>query len=108
MLLIAQTVAEMPMVSRKVLRALIEPYGKPYCFTKAIFQKAQIPNARLHFSPNWTATKKPDIQRRGERFKLGLEKAMAKHGGKKVSATKIGRDVRSMRISIMNLTTVLS
>ena len=34
--LIAKTIAEMPMASNKVLRQILEPFGKQYCFTEAI------------------------------------------------------------------------
>ncbi len=38
--LIATTIAEMPMVPNKLMRKILEPYGKPYCFTDNILQNA--------------------------------------------------------------------
>jgi hypothetical protein len=36
--LIAKTIAETPMALNKVLRQVLEPFGKEYCFTEAIIQ----------------------------------------------------------------------
>jgi hypothetical protein len=47
--LIAPNISKMPMVLNKVLRAPLEPYGKPYCFTEVIFQKAQTDTRQLMF-----------------------------------------------------------
>jgi hypothetical protein len=45
--LIASTIAETPLVSNKVLCQILEPYGKPYCFTDAVLQKARVTARRL-------------------------------------------------------------
>jgi hypothetical protein len=37
--LIATTIAKTQMVLNKVLRKILEPYGKAYCFTDNIFAK---------------------------------------------------------------------
>jgi len=47
--LIASTIAETPLVSNKVLCQILEPYGKPYCFTDAVLQKARVTARRLIF-----------------------------------------------------------
>ncbi len=47
--LIATTIAEMPMVSNKVLRNILEPYGKAYCFTENILQNSQTKARKLIF-----------------------------------------------------------
>jgi len=47
--LIAKTIAEMPMASNKVLRQIIEPFGKQYCFTEAIIQGAREEARQLIF-----------------------------------------------------------
>ena len=39
--LIAQTIAETPVASNKVLRQILEPYGRGYCFTDSIIQSAR-------------------------------------------------------------------
>ena len=38
--LIANTIAETPMVPNKLMRKILEPYGKAYCFTDNILQNA--------------------------------------------------------------------
>ncbi len=45
--LIAKTIADTPMTSNKVLRQILEPYGKPYCFTDGIIQGARTETRRL-------------------------------------------------------------
>ena len=47
--IIAKTIAEMPMASNKVLWHVLEPFGKPYCFTEAIIQSARTEACKLFF-----------------------------------------------------------
>ncbi len=47
--LIATTIAETPMVSNKVLRNILEPYGKAYCFTENILQNSRTKARKLIF-----------------------------------------------------------
>jgi hypothetical protein len=47
--LIATTIAETPMVSNKVLRNIIKPYRKAYCFTENILQNSQTEAHKLIF-----------------------------------------------------------
>jgi len=47
--LIAKMIAETPMASNKVLRQILEPYGKPYCFTEGIIQGARTEARKLIF-----------------------------------------------------------
>jgi hypothetical protein len=47
--LIATTIAEMPMASNKVLRTILEPYKKAYCFTDNILQSSQTKARKLIF-----------------------------------------------------------
>ncbi len=47
--LIAKTIAEMPMAPNKVLRQVLEPFGKQYCFTEAIIQGARTEARTLIF-----------------------------------------------------------
>ena len=47
--LIAKTIAETPMASNKVLRQVLEPFGRAYCFTDAIIQGARTEARRLIF-----------------------------------------------------------
>jgi hypothetical protein len=47
--LIVKTIAEMPMASNKVLRQILEPFGKQYCFTEAIIQGARKEACQLIF-----------------------------------------------------------
>ena len=48
-LLIVSTIADMTMTSNKVLCQILEPYGKPYCFTEAIIQGARTEARKLIF-----------------------------------------------------------
>ncbi len=48
--LIAKTIAEMPMASNTVLRQVLEPFGKQYCFMEAIIQGARSEACKLIFS----------------------------------------------------------
>ena len=47
--LIAKTIVETPMASNKVLRQVLEPFGKQYCFTEAIIQGARSEARKLIF-----------------------------------------------------------
>ena len=47
--IIAKTIAETPMASSKVLRQILEPYGKAYCSTDAIIQGARTEARKLIF-----------------------------------------------------------
>ncbi len=47
--LIATTIAETPMVSNNLLRKILQPYGKAYCFTDNILQNAQTKARKLIF-----------------------------------------------------------
>ena len=47
--LIASTIAETPMALNQVLWQILEPYGKPYCFTDAIIQGARTDTCTLIF-----------------------------------------------------------
>jgi hypothetical protein len=47
--LIATTIAKMPMVLNKVLRKILEPYGKAYCFTDNILQSSRTEARKLIF-----------------------------------------------------------
>ncbi len=47
--LIATTIAEMPMVLNKVLRNILEPYGKAYCFKENILQNSRTEARKLIF-----------------------------------------------------------
>jgi hypothetical protein len=47
--LIATSIAEMPMVPNKLMRKILEPYGKPYCFTDNILQNARTKARKLIF-----------------------------------------------------------
>jgi hypothetical protein len=47
--LIATTIAKTPMVSNKLIRKILEPYGKAYCFMDNILQNAQTKARKLIF-----------------------------------------------------------
>jgi len=47
--LIAKMIADTPMASNKVLRQILEPYGKFYCFTDGIIQGARTEAHKLIF-----------------------------------------------------------
>jgi hypothetical protein len=47
--LIATTIAKKPMVPNKLMRKILEPYGKAYCFTDNILQKARTEARKLIF-----------------------------------------------------------
>jgi hypothetical protein len=47
--LIATTIAKTPMVPNKLMRKIFEPYGKAYCFTDNILQKARTKARKLIF-----------------------------------------------------------
>ena len=52
-LLIVSTIADMTMTSYKVLCQILEPYGKPYCFTEAIDQGARTEARKLSGRECW-------------------------------------------------------
>jgi len=47
--LIARTIAMTPLASNKVLRQVLEPYGRDYCFTENIIQKARTDARKMIF-----------------------------------------------------------
>ena len=47
--LIATTIVEMPMVLNRLMRKILKPYGKPYCFTDNILQSARTEACKLIF-----------------------------------------------------------
>jgi hypothetical protein len=47
--LIATTIAETTMVPNKLMRKILKPYGKPYCFTDNILQNARTEACKLIF-----------------------------------------------------------
>ena len=47
--LIAKMIAETPLASNKVLRQILEPYGREYCFTDAIIQGVRTESQKLIF-----------------------------------------------------------
>ena len=47
--LVAKTITETKMASNKVLWQVLEPFGKPYCFTEAIIQSARTEACKLFF-----------------------------------------------------------
>jgi hypothetical protein len=47
--LIATTIAKTPMAPNKVLRKILKPYGKAYCFTDNILQSSQTKARKLIF-----------------------------------------------------------
>jgi hypothetical protein len=76
-LLIEKTIAETPMASNKVLRQILEPYGKPYCFTEAIIQGARTEARKLIFGnadENVCYTKfvKEDLEKAGHHDSLSF------------------------------------
>jgi hypothetical protein len=42
-------IADTPMASNKVLQQILEPYGKPYCFTDGIIEGARTETRKLIF-----------------------------------------------------------
>ena len=68
--LIACTIAETPMASNKVLWQILEPYGKPYCFTEAIIQGVRTDACTLIFGDadqnvGYAHFAKEDLQKAG-------------------------------------------
>ncbi len=47
--IIAKTIAETPMASNKVLRQILEPYSRAYCFMDALIQGARTEARKLIF-----------------------------------------------------------
>jgi hypothetical protein len=75
--LIASTSAEMPMASNKVLRQILESYGKPYCFTEAIIQGARTDAGKLIFdnadqNVGYAHFVKEDLQKAGHFVELSF------------------------------------
>ncbi len=64
-------------------------YTKANITIKSV-KEGQIPDFTLRLCPDWTAANKSGHPKRGDRYKLGLEKTMAKGkpGAKRGSATK--------------------
>ena len=75
--LIAKTIAETPMASNKVLRQILEPYGKPYCITKAILQVARSEARKLIFGNAddnvcYAEFVKEDLEKAGHRVSISF------------------------------------
>ncbi len=68
---------------------LLDVYAEANITIKSV-KEGQIPDFTLRLCPNWTGANKSGRPKKGERYKLGLEKAMAKGrpGAKRGSATK--------------------
>jgi hypothetical protein len=47
--LVAKTITETKMASNKVLRQVLKPFGKPYCFMEAIIQGVRMEARKLIF-----------------------------------------------------------
>ncbi len=76
-LLIASTIVETPMASNKVLWQVLEPYGKPYCFTEAIIQGARTEAHKLIFGDadknvGYAHFVKEDLQKAGHYVELSF------------------------------------
>jgi hypothetical protein len=68
--LIATTIAKMPMVTNKLLRMILEPFGKAYCFTDNILQNAQAEARKLIFgvpeeNVGYTTSIKDELEKLG-------------------------------------------
>ena len=75
--LIAKTIAEMPMASNKVLWQVLEPFGKPYCFTEAIIQGARMDARKLIFGDadknvGYVFCVKEDLEKAGHYVELSF------------------------------------
>jgi hypothetical protein len=75
--LIAKTIAETPMASNKVLRQLLEPFGRAYCFTDAIIQGARTEARRLIFGDaddnvTYAHFVKEDLEKAGHHVELSF------------------------------------
>jgi len=67
----------------------LDVYAEANITIKSV-KEGRIPDFTLRLCPDWKGGKKSGRPKKGERYKLGLEKAMAKGkpGAKRVSATK--------------------
>jgi len=75
--LIAKTIADTPMASNKVLRQVLEPFGRAYCFTEAIVQGARTEARRLIFGDadnnvTYTHFVKEDLEKAGHHVELSF------------------------------------
>jgi len=75
--LIAKTIAETPMASNKVLRQVLEPYGRAYCFTDAIIQRARNEARKLIFgdaddNATYAHFVKEDLEKAGHHVELSF------------------------------------
>ena len=73
--LIAETIAETPMAANKVLRQVLEPFGRAYCFTDAIIQGARTDARRLIFGDaddnvTYALFLKEDLEKAGHHVEL--------------------------------------
>jgi len=75
--LIAKMIAETPMASNKVLCQVLEPYGRAYCFTDAIIQKARTEARKLIFGDAddnvaYTRFVKENLEKAGHHVELSF------------------------------------
>jgi hypothetical protein len=75
--LIAKTIAETPMASNKVLRQVLKPFGRVYCFTDAIIQGARTEARRLIFGDaddnvTYVHFVKEDLEKAGHHVELSF------------------------------------
>jgi hypothetical protein len=75
--LIAKTIAEIPMASNKVLQQVLEPFGKPYCFTEAIIQGARMEAHKMMFGDadeivGYVLFVKEDLEKAGHYVQLSF------------------------------------
>ncbi len=75
--LIAKMIAETPMASIKVLRQILEPYGRAYCFTDAIIQGTRTEARKLIFGDAddnivYAHFVKEDLEKAGNHVKLSF------------------------------------
>lgn len=75
--LIAITIAQTPLASNKVLRQVLEPYGREYCFTDAIIQKARTDARKLIFGDadenvSYAHFVKADLEKAGHHVELSF------------------------------------
>ncbi len=75
--LIATTIAKTPMIPNKLMRKILEPFGKPYCFTDKILQKKRIKARKLIFgvpeeNVGYTSFIKDELEKLGHFVTLSL------------------------------------
>jgi hypothetical protein len=75
--LIATTIVETPIVLNKVLRKILEPYGKAYCFTDNIFQNSRTKARKLIFgvpleNVGYTSFLKDELEKLGHFVSLSF------------------------------------